>query len=78
MGQIGKGLGEVSQKAGDLIEPRRMQVQPAALRLSKRSDQMTPSLGLISTDLSLVSNLPEKKKARRLDVRIAQVAGTAS
>lgn len=61
MRQIGKGLGEVRQKAGDLIEPWRMQVQPAALRLSERSDQMTPSLGLVSADLGLVSNFLRRR-----------------
>ncbi len=41
-------------------------------------DQMPRSFGLITTDLGLVGNFSEKKKARRLNVRIAQIAGTAA
>jgi hypothetical protein len=39
---------------------------------------MSRCLGLITADLGLVGNLPKKKKARRLNVRIAQIAGSAA
>ena len=57
---------------------RRLRMQTEPYRFTKRFDKMPRCVCLVSADLGLVFIFPEKKKAGRLDVGIAEVTSTSS
>lgn len=78
MSYVGQGLSKGRQQAGDLVELWCLVVQTAPFRFTKCFDKVPCCLCLMTADLGLGFIFPQKKKARLLDVEIAQVADAPS